>query len=80
MIFHVFSKEYMRTNEEKLDSAKKSIFKVWDTLVPDYPVEDEYYQQIGATAERLIDDIEEMQTFVDDFNHYGNPKWNPDLA
>jgi len=70
----------MATDEEKLNLAKQMIFEVWDALVPDYPVEDEYYQEIGATAERLVYDIQEMQRFVDDFNHQGSPKWNPDFV
>jgi hypothetical protein len=68
------------TNEVKLNGVRRMIFEVWDALVPDYPVEDEYYQQIGATAERLIGDIQEMQRFVDEFNDRGSPKWNPDLV
>ncbi len=68
------------TNEEKLDLAKKLIFEVWDELVPDYPVEDEYYGRIGMTAERIIADIQDMQSFVDNFSHWGSPKWNPDLV
>lgn len=67
------------TNEERLDVARKMIFEVWDALVPDYAVEDEYYGQIETTAVRLIDDIQEMQRFVDYSAEAGSPKWNPDL-
>lgn len=66
------------TNEEKLDVVRRMIFEVWDSLVPDYPVEEEYYQQIEAIPKRLIGDIQEMQRFVEEFNDQGIPKWNPD--
>jgi hypothetical protein len=67
------------TNEEKLDSAMKLILEVRDELMPDYIVEDEYYDQIETIAGRIILDVRVMHSFVENLNHWGSPKWNPDL-
>jgi hypothetical protein len=56
------------TNEQKLEKAQKLIIEVWEALVPDDPVVDVYYLQIGMTADRLISNLQEMQKFVDAFN------------
>jgi|GEM_PF-5430149 len=68
------------TNEQKLDVARKMIFEVWDAIVPDYPVVDNYYDQVETTAVRLIDDLQQMQTYVENAADVPSPKWNPDLA
>ncbi|MBL8125051.1 MAG: hypothetical protein KIT61_00390 [Pyrinomonadaceae bacterium] len=68
------------TNEHKLDVARKMIFEVWDSIVPDYPVEDNYYDQVETTAVRLIDDLQQMQTYVECAVDMPSPKWNPDLG
>ena len=56
------------TNEQKLDLAKKMVFDVWNAIAPDHGVVDEYYEQVEATAVRLLDDIGEMHRLVEDFN------------
>lgn len=64
----------MVTNEQKLEEAQKLILEVWEALVPDYPILDIYYLQIGMTADRLISDLQEMQRFVEEFNNRGTSK------
>lgn len=68
------------TIEEKLDVARKMIYEVWEAIVPDYAIEDTYHDQVEFTANRLIDDIQEMQRFVDDSDSTGSPEWNPDFS
>ena len=57
----------MVTMEHKVEEAKKLVFEVWEELVPDAPVLDIYFLQIGMTMDRLISDLEELDRFVDAF-------------
>jgi hypothetical protein len=60
------------TIEQKLDEAEKLILEIWEALVPDLPVLDIYYLQIGMTADRLIADLNEMRRFAEQHEHFGN--------
>lgn len=64
--------------DDKLDKAEKLICDIWDTIVPDYPVEDPYFSKIDETADGILNGIKELRIFVDDFKHHGSPKWNPE--
>lgn len=71
---HVPGWTHKVTNEQRLEEALKLILQVQQELVPNDPVIDIYYLQIGMTVDRLFSGIHVMQRFVDEFNRSESSK------
>ena len=56
------------TNEQKLNTATQLIEDVWSNLVPDKPpitvAENDYFDAVDETANRIISDISRMLEFA----------------
>ena len=69
-------------NHEKLEMinlATKLVFEVLDSLVPDFPVSDQDYDEIDGTGFRIVSDLERFASFVEDSPEGPSSKRNGDI-